>query len=64
MAESEPSRALHDSRLTSEVIGAALGSFLASEAAPAPTPMPSPAYTLQFLIAVIKESDRKIDPRA
>ena len=63
MAESKPSRALHNGRLTSKVSSAALGFSLASEASPTPTPMASHGYTLQFLIAAIKKSDRKIGPR-
>jgi hypothetical protein len=64
MAESEPSRALHDGSLTSKASGAALGFSLAREVAPTLTPMALHGYTLQFLIAVIKNSNRKIDPRA
>jgi hypothetical protein len=64
MWESKPSRALHNSRLTSKVSGAALGFSLASEAAPTLATMAPHEYTLQFLIAVIKKSDRKIGPRA
>ena len=62
MAESKPSRALHDDRLTPEVISAALGSFPASAAVPMPTPIAAHGYTLQYLIAIIK--NRKTGPRA
>ena len=65
MAESEPSRALHNGRLTPKVSSAALGgSSHGREAAPTLTPMVPHAYPLQFLIAVIKKSDRKIGPKA
>ena len=64
MAESEPSRALHNDRLTPKVIGAALGFSLAGEVVPTLMPMAPRGYTLQFLIAVIKRSDRKIGPKA
>jgi hypothetical protein len=63
MAESKkPSRALHDGRLTPEVISAALGSFPASAAVPTPTPIAAHGHTLQCLIAFIK--NRKSGPRA
>ena len=65
MAESKPSRALHNGSLTPKAIGAALGdSSRGREAAPTLTPMVPHACTLQFLIAVIKKSDRKISPKA
>ena len=64
MAESEPSRALHNDRLTPKVIGAALGFSFAGEAVPTPTPTAPHGYTLQFLIAFITNSDRKTGPRA
>jgi len=65
MAESKPSRALHNARLTPKAIGAALGdSPHGREAAPTLTPMVRHAYPLQFLIAVIKKADRKISPKA
>ena len=54
MTESKPSRALHNGRLTSKASSAALGFSLTSEAALTPTPMASHAYTLQFLISIIK----------
>jgi len=56
--ERETSRALHNSSLTSQAIGAALGgSSHAGEAAP--TPMAPQGCMLQYLIAAIKKSDRK-----
>ena len=63
MAESKPSRALHYDGLAPEVISAALGSSCGREPAPAPTSTVPPGYTLQFLIGLIKKSDRKIVPR-
>jgi hypothetical protein len=56
MVDSELLRALHNGSLTSQAIGAALGgSFLAREA----TPTAPHGYTLQFLMAAIKKSDRQ-----
>jgi len=64
VAESKPSRALHNDGLTPKVSGAAIGSSCGGEAAPALTPTAPHGYTLQFLIAFIKNSDRKTGLRA
>jgi hypothetical protein len=59
MAKWETSEMLHNTSLESEAIGAASeGSPAARKAAPAITPMPD-RRTLQFLIAVIKNSQRR-----
>ena len=56
MAEKETSGTLHNDRLTSQVSSAAPGGPSLAERAAAMAPHP---WTLQFLIAVIKEADRK-----
>ena len=61
MAEKQTSGALHNDRLTSQVSGTAPGGPFHAERAAAMVPH---QWTLQFLIAVIKNSDRKIGPRA
>ena len=61
MAEKQTFGVLHNDRLTSQVSGAAPGGRPYAERAAAMAP---PQWTLQFLIAVIKKSDRKIGPRA
>ena len=60
MAESKTSLALHDSSLTSQLIGAAsAGPSPAREAAPTHTPYVPHGCTLQFLISIIKNSQQR-----
>jgi hypothetical protein len=58
MAETETSRALHDSRLTPLAIGAAPGGLPAAEKEASTTPH---RWTLQIVVAAIKNLNRK-DP--
>ena len=59
MAENETSRVLHDSSLTSITIGAVPGGPPpARNAQPTPAPMAPHTCTLQFLISIIKNSQR------
>jgi hypothetical protein len=60
MAECETSRALHNGSVTSRTIGAAPGGPLpAKKAAPTPAPIAPHGHTLQFLISIIKDSQRR-----
>jgi hypothetical protein len=61
MVNKQTSGALHNDRLTSQVSGAAPGGSHHAERAAAMAPH---QWTLQFLIAVVKNSDEKIGPRA
>ena len=56
MAKKETSGALHTDKLTSQVLSAAPGGPSYAERAAAMAPH---LWTLQFLIAVVKETDRK-----
>ena len=60
MAEKQTSGALHNDSLASQVSGTVPGGPFLAESAAAMVPH---QWTLQFLIGVIKKSDRKIGPR-
>lgn len=60
MAEWETSEAPHNDRLTSKATGAVSGGLpYAKKATPTTAPMAPTRCTLQFLIAVIKNSQRR-----
>ena len=60
MAKSDTSRALYDGSLASKEISAALGGpSPARQATPTPAPLVPHAYTLQFVISIIKSSPQK-----
>jgi len=60
MADWETSESLHNGRLASKATGAVPGGPPpASKAAPTTTPMAAHPCTLPFLIAVIKNSQRR-----